>query len=90
MYVDNINLLSSYFDSSNVRHKAIIHFAIGTQNITLSCTANLHENAPETTVIDELIADAKRQVLRMPEYRSRVQLLKFPANAETLVTATAA
>jgi hypothetical protein len=72
MYVDSINFLDCQYDGKSAHHVAMIHVMLGTNNITLRCTSGEVENAPVPTVISGLLADAKRQLLRMPEYRSGV------------------
>ncbi|MDQ7072049.1 MAG: hypothetical protein Q9M48_15185 [Rhodobacterales bacterium] len=77
MYVDSINFLDCRYDGKSARHIAMIHVLLGSNNITLRCTSGQVEKAPVQSVISGLLADAKRQLLRMPEYRSGSQTLHF-------------
>lgn len=77
MYVDSIEFLDCHYDSKSARHIAMIHVTLGVNNVTLRCTSDEIENAPVPDVFSNLLADAKRQLLRMPEYRSGSQTLHF-------------
>lgn len=77
MYVDSINFLDCKYDSRSAHHIAMIHVTLGANNVTLRCTSDEIENAPLPDVFSGLLADAKRQLLRMPEYRSGSQVLHF-------------
>jgi len=90
MYVDNINLLSAHFDAVSASHRAMVHLVIGLQNVTLACNASLPEKAPVPAVIAGLIEDAKRQIMRMPEYRNGAQVLHFTPKTKAQIIHNAA
>jgi len=90
MYVNSISFLNAHFDSNTARHHATIHLVIDQNNVTLCCTVDLIENAPVKEVIAGILNDAKRQIMRMPEYRSGAQILHFAPDSEAQLLATAA
>jgi hypothetical protein len=90
MYVNSINVQSAHYDSISACHRAIIFLLIGKNNVTLSCASDHCENASVQDVIGGLLADAKRQINRMPEYRSGAQILHFADDSEEQLLLAAA
>lgn len=81
MLVDRIEILEPAFESIAQQHVAMVSVEAGHQIVTLHCSVTLPECAAPSARDAALIADAMRQVSRMPEHRTCIGSIRFKPDA---------
>ncbi len=81
MLVTDIEIAQYYYCSGSSRHIANVSMTLKHQVTTLFCRLDLPEDENAKDRATAFVAEATRQLLRMPEYRSGRQTLSF---SETL------
>jgi len=76
MLVTDIEICQYQYCSRSSRHKANVSMTLKNQLVTLFCRLDLPMDENPDSRASAFVAEATRQLLRMPEYRSgREQLL---------------
>lgn len=77
MLVTDIEIAQYHYCSASSRHIANVSMTLKHQITTLFCRLDLPEDENAEVRATAFVAEATRQLLRMPEYRSGRQTLAF-------------
>jgi len=86
MLVTDIEISQYHYCPTSLRHTATVCMSLKNQTVTLFCRLDLQADEDPAARAAAFVAEATRQLLRMPEYRSGHQKLHF---AEALTNNTA-
>jgi len=77
MLVTDIEISQYQYCLRSSRHKASVSMTLKNQLVTLFCRLDLPQDETPDSRAKAFVAEAKRQLLRMPEYRSGRKQLQF-------------
>jgi hypothetical protein len=77
MFVTNIEINRYQYCTKSLRHTAVVCMTLKDQIVTLFCRLDLPEDENPRSRATAFVAEATRQLLRMPEYRSGRETLRF-------------
>lgn len=77
MLVTDIEITQYQYCNQSLRHTASVCMSLKNQNVTLFCRLDLPQEECPNTRATAFVAEATRQLLRMPEYRSGHSKLQF-------------
>jgi hypothetical protein len=78
MFVTDIEISQYQYCSKSSRHTANVCMTLKDQLVTLFCRLDLPQDESPKSRAAAFVAEATRQMLRMPEYRSGQVKLNFP------------
>jgi len=78
MLVTDIEISRYVYCQRSLRHTASVCMTLKNQMVTLFCRLDLPQDEDPKSRAAAFVAEATRQLLRMPEYRSGRQKLKIP------------
>lgn len=77
MLVTDIEISQYHYCPDSLRHMANVRLSLKNQTVTLFCRLDLQADEAPAIRATAFVAEATRQLLRMPEYRSGDQKLHF-------------
>ncbi|MFK7753412.1 MAG: hypothetical protein AB8B51_12770 [Sedimentitalea sp.] len=77
MHITDIEISDYRYCDRSARHVAHVHLAQDNHVVTLMCHIDLPRGASAPIPTDAIVGEAKRQLARMPEFRSGRQTLTF-------------
>ena len=77
MLVTNIEISQYHYCQRSLRHAGTVCMTLKNQVVTLFCRLDLPQDEDPKSRAAAFVAEATRQLLRMPEYRSGHQKLKI-------------
>jgi len=77
MLVTDIEITQYQYCNQSLRHTASVCITLKNQNVTLFCRLDMPQEESPNTRATAFVAEATRQLLRMPEYRSGRSKLQF-------------
>lgn len=78
MQVTDIEISDYRYCPQTARHQARVHLMMGDRHVNLMCQVNLPTGQNASARRAAFVAEAARQMRRMPEFRSGRRTLEFP------------
>lgn len=77
MIVTSVAITDYRYCAISARHSAQVSLTMGDRSVSLLCRVDLAEHEPAEVRATALMQEAKRQLCRMPEFRSGRVTLQF-------------